>query len=43
MTTVIPLLVFGALAILLVVLFRRRRTASTSGRSLAYDGDTWTP
>jgi hypothetical protein len=39
--TFIPLLVFGALAILLIVLFRRTRTARN--RSSTYDGDTWTP
>jgi hypothetical protein len=43
MTTVIPLLVFGALAILLVVLFRRTRTASSNDQSAAYGGDSWTP
>jgi hypothetical protein len=36
MTTVIALLVFGALAILLVVLLRRTRTASTGDHSAAY-------
>jgi hypothetical protein len=41
--TLIPLLVFGALAILLVVLFRRTRTASTDSRSSTYGADTWTP
>ena len=41
--TFIPLLVFGALAILLVVLFRRPRTASPHHESSRYGGDTWTP
>jgi hypothetical protein len=42
MTTLTPL-GFGALAILLVVLFRRTRTASTNDQSAAYGGDSWTP
>jgi hypothetical protein len=41
--TLIPILVFGALAILLVVLFRRTRTASGNDQSAAYGGDAWTP
>ena len=41
--TLVPLLVFGALAILLVVLFRRSRTASSHNGSSAYGGDAWTP
>ena len=41
--TFIPLLVFGALAILLVVLLRRRLAASVSNRSAGYDGNTWMP
>jgi len=40
--TFIPLVV-GVLALLLVVLFRRTRTASTDTRSSTYGGDTWTP
>ncbi len=40
--TLIPLLVFGALAILLVVLMRRSRTAPADRQSLAYGNDTWT-
>ena len=38
---IIPLLVFGAVAILLTVLFRRTRAASPHRAS--YGGDTWTP
>jgi len=41
--TFIPLLVFGALAILLVVLSRRTRTASSNAHSAAHGGDVWTP
>jgi hypothetical protein len=40
--TLIPPLVFGALAILLVVLFRRTRTTSTNDHSAAYGSDSWT-
>jgi hypothetical protein len=36
----IPLLVFSAAAVLLLVLFCRTRTAA---RSSSYAGDTWTP
>ena len=38
----IPLLVLGAVVILLIVRSRRTRTASTASRSPTY-GDAWTP
>jgi hypothetical protein len=41
--TFIPLLVFGALAILLVVMCRRTRSASSNDHSTAYCGDSSTP
>ena len=39
----IPLLVLGAVVILLIVRSRRTRTASTASRSPTYGGDAWTP
>jgi hypothetical protein len=41
--TFIPFLVFGAVAILLVVLIRRTRTASAKRHASTYGGDTWMP
>lgn len=39
----IPLLVLGAVVILLFVRSRRTRTASTASRSPSYGVDAWTP
>ena len=39
---IIPLFVFGAVAILLIVLFRRTRATSPHDGA-SYGGDTWTP
>jgi hypothetical protein len=41
--TLIPLLVVGALAVLLVLLVRRTRRASTESQSSSYGDNSWTP